>query len=346
MLKWAPVRRLALAVWLGSHALAFAQPAPTPNQPAPAPTPNQPAPTPPPNNQPAPPPDQPAPPSDQPPAQDISVHGRVINALGRPVRGAHVGLEGAPELARTDAGGRVTDKAPSGATLVIDARGYQTGLATVTGNLLDDTVLLDERTANETIEVKGEAPAAAPGAAQLDRQELQRVPGTGGDIVRALTVMPGVVNLQVPLGYSGVVIRGSSPQDSKVLVDGFEIPVLYHNIGFRAVLPAEAIDTLDYIPGGFDVSYGRASSGIIALTTRPGSDERTTQAEVSLIDGGLLAQGKLDDKTRYMIGLRRSTIDLILPSIIPASVDLSLTTVPSYYDEQFRIDTRSTRSGG
>ena len=57
-----------------------------------------------------------------------------------------------------------------------------------------------------------------------------------------------------------------------------------------------------------------------------------------MIDGGLLAQGNAGDKTRYMFGFRRSTIDLVLPSLIPASVDLSLTTVPSYYDEQFRID--------
>ena len=56
-----------------------------------------------------------------------------------------------------------------------------------------------------------------------------------------------------------------------------------------------------------------------------------------MIDGGLLVQGR-SGKTRYMFGFRRSLIDLILPSIIPASVDLSLTTVPSYYDEQFRID--------
>ena len=289
----------------------------------------------------------PAPPPETPPTEaptapaavpTITVRGRVINALGRPVRNATVGTEAEPSLARTDKNGRYLVNVPEGTTLVIDAEGYATGLANVTGPDLEDVVLIDTKTATETIEVKGEAPAAAPGAAQLDRQELQRVPGTGGDVVRALTVMPGVVNLQVPLGYSGVVIRGSSPQDSKVLVDGFEIPVLYHNIGFRAVLPAEAIDTLDYIPGGFDVSYGRASSGIVALTTREGSDQRTEQAEVSLIDGGLVAQGPAGDKTHYMFGLRRSTIDLILPSIIPASVDLSLTTVPSYYDEQFRID--------
>jgi hypothetical protein len=201
----------------------------------------------------------------------------------------------------------------------------------------DDDAILAESYA-ETIEVEGEAPPASPGAAKLDRSELQRIPGAGGDVVRALTAMPGVVNLQVPLGYNGVVIRGSSPQDSKVLIDGFEVPVLFHNIGFRAVLPAEAIESLDYIPGGFDVAFGRASSGIINLTTRPGSAGHTTQAEISLIDGGLLAQGSVGAHTRYMFGLRRSTIDLVLPSLIPASADLSLTTVPRYYDGQLRID--------
>ncbi|MCX5741286.1 MAG: TonB-dependent receptor plug domain-containing protein [Proteobacteria bacterium] len=150
--------------------------------------------------------------------------------------------------------------------------------------------------------------------------------------------MPGVVNLHVPLGYSGVVIRGASPQDSKVLIDDFEVPVLFHNIGFRAVVPADAIASLEFIPGGYDVAYGRASSGIIALTTRAGNAERSTQAEVSVIDGGVLAQGSTSKDTKYMVGVRRSTIDFVLPSIIPASVDLSLTTVPSYYDGQFRVD--------
>jgi hypothetical protein len=198
--------------------------------------------------------------------------------------------------------------------------------------------VVPEGTATETIEVHGEAPAAAPGAASLDRSELQRIPGTGGDFVRALTAMPGVVNLQIPLGNTGVVIRGSSPQDSKILVDGFEVPEVFHNVGLRAVLPAEAIESLDYIPGGFDTSFGRATSGIIKLTTRPGSAERTEQAEVSLLDGGLLVQGSIGAATRYMFGLRRSTLDLVLPSLIPSDADLSLTTLPRYYDGQLRVD--------
>jgi hypothetical protein len=267
-----------------------------------------------------------------------SITGRVIDAFGKPVAGASVGVEGSTETVTTDGNGTFRIPAQLGSTLVIERDGFDAALASITATTLDDVVMLKAGSNSETIEVSSEAPPSSPGAAVLDRTELQRIPGTGNDIVRTLTAMPGVVNIQIPLGYSGVVIRGSSPQDSKVLIDDFEVPVLFHNIGFRALVPAEAIQSLDYIPGGFDVQYGRASSGIVALETRPGSDQRTTQGEISLIDGGVLAQGRIGEKTKYMLGFRRSTIDLVLPSLIPASADLSLTTVPSYYDGQLRID--------
>lgn len=262
----------------------------------------------------------------------------MIDALGRPVRGAEVQLEGGsgPPV-RTDRAGRFQLVARLGQTLVITGADLDTGLATVTGAELDDIVLLTADQASETIEISGEAPPGAPGAARLDREELQRVPGTGGDVVKALSAMPGVVNSQLPVGYNGVPIRGSSPQDSKILIDDFEIPLLFHDIAARSVVPAEAIDKLEYLPGGFDVAHGRASSGIVVLTTRPGSDQRTAQAEMSVIDGGVLAQGRVG-RTRYMAALRRSTIDLVLPSLMPDDLDLSLTTVPRYWDEQLRID--------
>jgi hypothetical protein len=311
---------IILTVIAAGGGLASAQePAPPGTPPAPAPTAT----------------DAPA----QPPSAPVqAITGRVIDAFGKPVAGADVNVEGGTESAKTDRDGKFRISAAIGATLVVERGGFDPALANVTASKLDDVVMLKAGTNSETIEITGEAPAAAPGAKILDRTELQRIPGTGNDVVRTLTAMPGVVNFQLPLGYSGVVIRGSSPQDSKVLIDGFEVPVLFHNIGFRALVPAESIQSLDYIPGGFDVQYGRASSGIVSLETRAGSDKRTTQAEVSLIDGGVLAQGTLGDKTKYMIGFRRSTIDLVLPSLIPASADLSLTTVPSYYDGQLRID--------
>ncbi len=164
----------------------------------------------------------------------------MIDKFGKPIRGAKVGVEGSDDQVTTDRGGRYRLKAPMDSTLVIEKDGLEVGLALVTGPDLDDAVLVDLDTVGETIEIQGQAPVEAPGSAVIDRKELQRVPGTGGDVVKALTAMPGVVNQQFPLGYSGVVIRGSSPQDSKVLVDDFEIPVLFHNIGFRAILPGRS----------------------------------------------------------------------------------------------------------
>jgi outer membrane receptor protein involved in Fe transport len=271
-------------------------------------------------------------------AAAISVRGRVIDALGKPVAGAHVSATEREAETTTDRAGKFRIAAPVGATLMVERDGYDVALASVTGGELDDVVVLAAGTSAETIEIEGELPAASPGAAKLDRSELQRIPGGGGDVVRTLTAMPGVVNQQIPLGYNGIAIRGSSPQDSKVMIDGFEVPVLFHNIGFRAVVPAEAIESLDYIPGGFDVSLGRASSGIVNLTTRPGGTGHTSEAEISLLDGGLLAQGAAGADTHYMFGLRRSTIDLLAPSLFSIGPDLSLTTVPRYYDGQLRID--------
>lgn len=191
--------------------------------------------------------------------------------------------------------------------------------------------------ADETIEVTGEAPPPVQGAGKLSRADLERLPGGGNDAIRALDAMPGVVSFPLPLGDAGIAIRGSSPQDSKILVDDFEIPMLYHDIGFRSIIPAEAIDKLDYIPGGFDVAFGRATSGIVNVTTRAGDDHAKQQAELSSADGGVLAQGGMPGGS-YLLAFRRSVIDQLLPALMPADLDLSLTTVPRYYDEQLRLD--------
>jgi len=261
----------------------------------------------------------------------------VIDNLGRPIRKVTVSVEGTFDDVVTDKDGTFEIVAPMGATLIVSSDRHGVSLATVDGPELPDIVLLIDL-ASEEIIVSSEAPIVAPGAAVLDREQLNRIPGTGGDIVRALTAMPGVVNTQLPLGYSGVVIRGASPQDSKVLIDDFEIPILFHPFGFRAVVPTESIKSLSFIPGGFDVAYGRSSSGIVKLETRAGSENRSTQAEFSMIDSGVVAQGPIGEKTRYMFALRRSFIDFFLPLFIPDTVDLSLTTVPQYWDGQLRVD--------
>lgn len=283
-----------------------------------------------------------------------AIRGRVIDLQGRPIRGATVSIltAGGTRSATTDADGRYAlVGAPRGGDLLVIRPGYTAGLATVgpaspggdgepgeggAVTQIDDVVLTTDDSA-ETIAITAAAPIAAQGAGALARADLERLPGAGNDPIRALDAMPGVVSFPLPLADSGVAIRGASPQDSKILIDGFEVPALYHNIGFRSIVPAEAIDKLEYIPGGFDVGFGRASSGIVNLTTRAGSDRAEQQAEVSSSDASALAQGSLPDG-HYLIAVRRSVIDRLLPALLPDDLDLALTTVPRYYDGELRLD--------
>ena len=264
-------------------------------------------------------------------AEPTTVHGRVLDANGKPIAGATVSVEGSAVATTTDAQGRYAlSGVEPGASLLVIADGYGAGIGTA------GDIVLDVQS-SETIEVNGERPPQAQGAATLDRDQLERMPGARNDVMQTLSAMPGVASYPLPLSMTGVVIRGSSPQDSKVLIDDFEVPLLYHYLGFRSVVPSEAIDTLEYIPGGFGVAYGRASAGIVSLTTRAGSSKRSQQFETSAGELGLLGQGSFHHG-RYMIALRRSAIDLLMPLMLPDDVDLALTTVPRFYDGQLRID--------
>jgi hypothetical protein len=265
--------------------------------------------------------------------------GRVLDAsTGAPIAGATITVDGTDMSLTSDGdGGFSLEGVPADATLVIVADGYEASLVTNDRGWTGDVVLLPEGTTGEIIEITGEAPPEAPGATQLDRDEVSRLPGTGNDLIASLDALPGVTGGFTAASFNGVVIRGAAPEDSKILVDGFEVPLLYH-IGLRSIIPTESIASLEYLPGGFDVAYGRASSGIVSVTTRGGERDPGGQAELSVIDGGVLGRGPVGDEGTFLLAVRRSTIDFILPSIIPDDANLSLTTVPRYYDLQARLD--------
>lgn len=262
----------------------------------------------------------------------------VIDAVtGAPVPGATLSLDGVAVGATDQAGACPWTSPTTTGDLVIEAPGYALQLVAL-ADAFAGPLRLEPLAAGETIEVRDTAPTAVAGAARLQRADLARVPGTGGDSLASLDLLAGVTQgAGGPVGYRGIAIRGSSPQDSRILVDGFEIPFLYHAIGARAVVPTAALATIDYLPGGFDVGYGGATSGVVAITTRGGGATPTVEADLSALEASALGTSPVGPG-QVMVGLRRSVIDLVLPSLLPSDLDLSLTTVPNYWDGQLRYD--------
>ncbi len=282
------------------------------------------------------------------PRSTAAVTGRVIDTNGHPALGATVRVLETGVVATTDKRGHFTIKLPPEGrfTLEVSKPPFESSSDTVTmvvGKAAApiDLLLIDEVATVAVVEVaKRESPA--PGSTQIAREEITRIPGTRGDVLTAIQSLPGVANTGTFTPFSGgIVIRGSAPADSRVLVDGFEVPLLFHFGAVQSILPSEMIEDVVYAPGGFGVEQGRASAGTISVNTRRGQPKASGFAEVSFINGGLFLQGPIGKQTNhatFAFSVRRSLIDAILPAVLPPDSGLGFTLLPRYYDWQARAD--------
>ena len=190
--------------------------------------------------------------------------------------------------------------------------------------------------ATQSMTVTAERMNIAPGRETLDREEVRKIPGTWGDPFRAVQNLPGVA--RPFLGFFGeLVVRGSAPEDTRLYVDGHEVPLLYHFGGLKSLLNAQMIETVDFIPGGFGAYYGRATGGVLDAKTRTEiPDKIHVDLLTDLFDTGFFLQAPFSSgslKQGAVTGaIRRSYLDLL------ARPFDSNGAYPRYYDYQLKAD--------
>lgn len=269
-----------------------------------------------------------------------AIRGTVSDATtGKPVPGATVFNKETGESAIAgDDGSFELPGTGTPVTLVVIDPSYQRADLRADGKTATAIRLEPVSLRGEEIVIEAERERAAAGEVTLKREELGHIPGTRNDALAGVKNLPGVANTQGFGPNAGVVIRGSSPADSRIFVDGFEIPILYHLGGIQSVLPTEMIDDLVYSPGAFGVELGRASGGTIHVASRKGAKQLTGFAEISFINASVMLQGPLGNKGSFAIAARRSYIDALIPLVVSDSSSLSFTALPRYYDYQGRAD--------
>ena len=121
----------------------------------------------------------------------------------------------------------------------------------------------------------------------IGKEELTRIPGTRGDALRTVELMPGVA--RPPLGAGLLIVRGSAPDDTQAMFEGLPVQLLYHFGGLTSFINSRMIDSIDFYPGNFSVRYGRRRGGIIEVgAAEIPRDEFHGVADVNLIDASLL----------------------------------------------------------
>ncbi len=227
---------------------------------------------------------------------DVVVHGVVKDATtGKPVPGASVYREETDDVAVTDDNGVFTfPPAPPGHWhLAVVDPSYQRADAKTDGTADVAITLEPVSLRGEEIVVEGEQEHTAAGEVSMRREEIMKVPGSNGDPLKAIKNLPGVANTAGFGPQQGLVIRGSNPADSRVYVDGFEVPLLYHLGGITSVIPGEMIGDLVYAPGGFGVEWGKASGGTVQVTSREGDHQLEGFTDVSFINTQAMLQGPI-----------------------------------------------------
>lgn len=105
-------------------------------------------------------------------------------------------------------------------------------------------------------------------------KEINRVPTVGGvaDVAQYLQVLPGVVSTGDQGGQ--LYIRGGTPIQNKVLLDGMIIYNPFHSIGLFSVFDLDIIKHADVYTGGFGAQYGGRVSSIMDFKTRDGNKKQ------------------------------------------------------------------------
>lgn len=125
-------------------------------------------------------------------------------------------------------------------------------------------------------------------------KQIMQIPSVGGqpDLAQYLQVLPGVVFTGDQGGQ--LYIRGGSPIQNKVLLDGMVIYNPFHSIGLFSVFDTDILRNADVYTGGFGAEYGGRISSIMDITTRDGNKKRIAgKVDASTFGAKILIEGPL-----------------------------------------------------
>ena len=137
--------------------------------------------------------------------------------------------------------------------------------------------------------------------------------GGESDVFRAIQMLPGVLtSSQIS---SGLYIRGGSPDQNLVLLDGTTVYNPSHLFGFISTFNSDAIKDVELIKGGYPSEYGSRLSSVLNITQKDGNrNDYQGVASFGLISSKISLEGPIG-KGSWFIGVRRTFFDLIKSAI-------------------------------
>ena len=156
-------------------------------------------------------------------------------------------------------------------------------------------------------------------------KEIKKMPSIGGmpDFAQYLQVLPGVVSTGDQGGQ--LYIRGGTPIQNMVLLDGMLVFNPFHSIGLFSVFDTDIMSSADVYTGGFGAEFGGRISSIMDIKTRDGNRKRFSgKVDVNTFGAKVLLEGPIvklkdDRKTSlsYVISAKGSYLEQTSKALYP-----------------------------
>lgn len=149
-------------------------------------------------------------------------------------------------------------------------------------------------------------------------EDLTRIPmpDVTYDLAGYLLTLPGFVS---PGDRGGqLFVRGGTPTQNLVLLDGMNIFQPFHIIGFFSAFPADIVAYTDVYAGGFGARYGGRISSVIDITTRNGSKQKAKGAvSIAPFMTTLRIEAPIiKNEASILVSLRQSVIENVAPTLV------------------------------
>jgi TonB family protein len=166
--------------------------------------------------------------------------------------------------------------------------------------------------------------------------EIRRVPGVSGDTVKVIQNLPGVARAPGDMGQ--LIVRGGNARDTRVYVDGREVPLVFHFGGLTSVYSSDLVKDVEFEAGNFGVRYGRAIGGRVNLVTRDPGERTHALVDANLYHATALVESQPREDLGVAFAARRSYADAVVTAAVDQMEDgPTFVVAPRYYDFQAKI---------
>jgi len=298
-------------------------------------------------------------------AQTGTIKGFVYDkSNGEPMINAVIRLADTRMGVTTDINGyfSLTQIPPGSYTLVATQLGYDTfstGVNVTANSILNKKINLKQVGIQiREVQVSGRrnarATQVAAGLTTVTPREMKLLPSAGGepDIAQYLQVLPGV---QFTGDQGGqLYIRGGSPAQTGILLDGVTIYNPFHTIGLFSVFETDAIRNVDVQSAGFNAQYGNRTSAIMDVRTKDGNKNRLSgKLSASPIMARAMLEGPISKSktenggsTTFLLTGKWSYLDKTSKSIYSGLNDRLQYGLPYSFTDIYGKVTFNSGSGG